>query len=103
MKEFRIINVSENFINEINEKVLIIELAEVKYGITLFSGQKTYTFGVKGEEFVCKYSERFLNELIEKINNEEIITINLLDFEIQYILDIKGNYKKMFYSKNLGN
>lgn len=49
MKEFRIINIAENFINEINERVLIIELAEAKYGITLPSGQKTYTFDVKGE------------------------------------------------------
>jgi hypothetical protein len=35
MKEFRILNITENFINETNERVLILELAEVKYGITL--------------------------------------------------------------------
>jgi len=103
MKEFRIINIVENFINEINQKVLILELAEIKYGVTLFTGQKSYTFDVKGEEFVCQYSERFLRELLEKIKNEEIITINMLDFEIQFIMDVNGNYKKMFYSKNLGN
>ena len=83
--------------------MLIVELAEVKYGVTLFNGQKRYTFDISGEEYVCKYSKRFLGELIEKINNEEIITINSLDFEIQYIMDINGNYKKLFYSKNLKN
>ena len=66
MKEFRIINIAENFINEINEKVLIVELAKVKYGITLFNGQKTYTFDIKGEEYVCKHSENFLANLLKK-------------------------------------
>lgn len=103
MKEYRIINLAENFINETNERVLILELAEVKYGATLPSGQRAYTFGVSGEEFVCKYSERLVNELVEKINNEEIITINLSEFEIQYIRDISGQDKKLFYSKNLRN
>ncbi|MFY8161219.1 MAG: hypothetical protein ACOVNU_07800 [Candidatus Kapaibacteriota bacterium] len=101
MKEFRILNIAENFINETNERVLILQLAEIKYGITLPSGRQTYTFDVKGEEFVCKYSERFLNELIEKSNNQEIITFNMMDFEIQYIRDVYGNQKRLYYSNNL--
>ena len=83
MKDFRVLEITESYIKESNQKVFIFDLAEVEYSdYRLPSGKQTYHFGMNGEKFVFDYSSNLSREITESAHTESVVSLDMSDFTI---------------------
>ena len=98
-KDYRIMNIVESTIDSIRQKVGVIDISEVEYQ-TLFTGRKISSFGPKTTEIIVDLHSSYYNRLLNCAMNNEIVTIDLNDFD--YIIDYyqRGN-PKTYYQKDI--
>lgn len=100
MKDFRVIRFESNYLVS-NQKVAIVELAEVEYqNYTLPSGRIPYSCGVNGEMYIIDYNSLLAQEILQKARNEEIVSINTTEFRLKP-QSMKGVYQNVYIHKNV--
>lgn len=101
MKKFRVLNIIDTSMEVTNQRVAVIELAEIKYqGFTLPSGLQPYSFGSSGEDFVIDFNSHLTQSIIQSANNDEIVEFDLSDFTSRYE-NKNGRNQKIYYHKNV--
>lgn len=100
-KQYRIMNIAESTIDSIRQKVGVIDISEVEYQ-TLFTGRIISSFGSKTTEIIVDLHSSYYKRLLNCAMNNEIVTIDLDDFE--YIINpyLRGN-PKTYYQKDIYN
>lgn len=98
-KDYRIMNIVESTIDSIRQKVGVIDISEVEYQ-TLFTGRIISSFGSKTTEIIVDLHSSYYKRLLNCAMNNEIVTIDLADFE--YIIDYyKKGSPKIYYQKDI--
>jgi|GEM_PF-3517089 len=81
MKDFRVIGITESHIKASNQRVLIFEMAEVRWSsYTLPSGRKSYNFGVNGDKYVFEFNSTISRAITQAAHHEEVVSLNLTEF-----------------------
>jgi hypothetical protein len=81
MTEFKILNISENKIGATNQRIAVFEMVEIKYSSFSFPGfKKSFTFDSSGDQYVIDLNSNLAKSLINKAQNEEIVSIDLSEF-----------------------
>jgi len=101
MKEFRVLNIMDTTMEGTNQRVAVVELAELEYqNFTLSSGTTPYTFGTEGKRFVVDFNSYIARQIIEKAKQEEIVSLDLSEFRFRNELK-DGRQEKIGYHKNV--
>ncbi len=102
MKDYRVINAMDTTMYGSDQRVAVIELAEVKYtNIELpDSGLTPYTFGTTGQRFVFDFHSPLVQDIIQKAQNEEVIQLDLSQFKL--ITDqVRPGSEKIYYHSSV--
>ena len=102
MKDFRVINATDTTMYGTDQRVAVIELAEVKYtNIELpNSGLTPYTFGTYGQRFVFDFYLPLLQGIMQKAQSEEIVQLDLSEF-ILVTDQVRPGNAKIYYHKSV--
>lgn len=102
MKDFRLLNAMDTTMYGTNQRVAVLELAEVRYtNIELpQSGLTPYTFDASGQRFVFDFHSPLAQEIIQQGQDEEIIQLDLSLFKL--ITDaIRPGKEKIYYHSSV--
>jgi len=101
MKKFRVLNILDTTMEITNQRVAVIELAEVKFkNFDISSSEQFYSFGIDGEKYVIDFNSSLVRSIIDAAQNEEIIELNMSDFSSR-IENRDGLQQKIYHHKNL--
>ena len=98
MKDFRVLNATDTTMYGTDQRVAVLELAEVKHtNIELpNSGLNPYTFGTSGQRFVFDFYLPQLQNIMTKAQNEEIVQLDLSEF-ILVTDNVRPGKEKIYY------
>lgn len=81
MKEFKILNIYENRIRATNQSIAVFEMVEIEYiNLPFLESNKAFIYKWMGEEYVIDLNSELAKNLINKAQNEEIISLDLSEF-----------------------
>lgn len=101
MEKYRVLNIMDTTMEDTNQRVVVVELAEVEYSnFTLPSGSQPYTFGTTGKRFVIDFNSNLTQKIIWSAENEELIELNNQDFRVRNEFK-NGINEQIHYHKNV--